>query len=339
MKRILRIALRAIGILAAILLIAGAAAYLRFADVPAIPATADANPALPGQEVLGVRLHVQSFGAPDAPVIIVLHGGPGGDHRSLLPLRALSDRYRVVFYDQRGAGLSERVADAALTLDDHVAELDALAKAHSPDRPVALVGHSWGAILAAAHLGLHPDRVSAAVLIEPGFLDGAGWRAFDARARPLVADQWQTLRGLGALLASGFRALHVTGPDGDARGDYFMGRMVAGFANHPANPYHCPGEAFDSPGWRIGARAMQAVPRQSGPGDMDALAARLVAFPGPVLLMAGACNDWIGAPLQKRHLDLFTKARLVEIPKAGHDVVDDRPVAAIAAIRAFLDPG
>lgn len=339
MNRMLRIALRAIGVLAAIVLVAGAAAYLRFADVPAIPATADANPALPGEVVLGLRLHVQTFGAPDAPVIIVLHGGPGGDHRSLLPLRALSDRHRVVFYDQRGAGLSERVADAALTLGNHVAELDALATAHSPDRPVILIGHSWGAILAAAYLGRHPDRVEKAVLIEPGFLDGAGWQAFEARARTLVADQWRTLRGLGALLATGFRALHVTGPDGDARGDYFMGRMVAGFADHPANPYHCPGEAFDSPAWRLGARAMQAVPRQSDPAEMDALAARLAVFPGPVLLMAGACNDWIGVPLQRRHLALFADARLVAIPQAGHDVVDDRPVAAIAAIRAFLDPG
>ena len=76
--------------------------------------TEDTN--LPSVDVAGIRLHFRRIeGPPEAPTIIVLLGGPGGDFRSLLALEALSDSHSVVFYDQRSAGLSERVRDDQLT--------------------------------------------------------------------------------------------------------------------------------------------------------------------------------------------------------------------------------
>jgi pimeloyl-ACP methyl ester carboxylesterase len=44
----------------------------------------------------------------------------GADYRYLLPLKALADDYRVVFYDQRGTGLSPRVPADSITLDSFV---------------------------------------------------------------------------------------------------------------------------------------------------------------------------------------------------------------------------
>ena len=130
---------------------------------------------LPSKEIAGVKLHMRIVvGPPDAQTIVVLHGGAGSDFRSLLGLSDLSDTHRVVFYDQRGAGLSERVPAELLTLDGYLEELDAVIALASPDRPVVLIGHSWGAMLASAYLGAHPDRVARAVLIEPGYLDAEG---------------------------------------------------------------------------------------------------------------------------------------------------------------------
>ena len=98
---------------------------------------------LPSQEIAGVRLHMRTLdGPPSAQSIVVLHGGAGGDFRSLLGLSALSDTHRVVFYDQRGAGLSERVPAEDLTLGGYLEELDAIIARTSPDRPVVLIGHS-----------------------------------------------------------------------------------------------------------------------------------------------------------------------------------------------------
>ncbi|MFG6593737.1 alpha/beta fold hydrolase [Sulfitobacter sp. 1A13368] len=182
----------------------------------------------------------------------MLHDGPGGDHRSLLALEALSDTYRVLFYDQRGAGLSERVTEARQGMADHLADLDALITAQG-DGPVLLIGHSWGAMLATAYLGHRPEVVSRAVLIEPGFLDAEGLTSFEARRAALS----RSPRVVWAGLLAGFRARGVTG-DAEAARDSIVGTVVHAFANHPANPYHCPGQTYDTPAWRFGSCASDA---------------------------------------------------------------------------------
>lgn len=325
----------ALWVLAALILATGGGAAWLFAatrGTRGVPATVTGDPALPRMEVGGVTLHATLHGPPGAPVIVVLHGGPGGDHRSLLPLAALADRYRVLFYDQRGAGLSERVPDGALTLATHLEELGTLLDRVSPDGPVTLIGHSWGAMLATAFLGYQPGRVTAAVLIEPGFLDAAEARAWQGRARRIMRRPAFLWRGLVA----GFEAMHVRGPDPSAREDYLTGRMMAQFASDPATGYACPGETYDSPLWRAGARAGPSVMAQIGTSALDALGRGAHRFAGPVLLMAGACSHWIGPDHQRGHMKLFRDVELAVIAGAGHDVVDDAPEAAVARIRAFL---
>ena len=329
MKRLLKV----LGMFAGLLVLAAAGLWIGTSGDYPVAATVTDDPALPAVDILGIRLHGEAYGPEDGPAVIVLHGGPGGDYRSLLPLAALAeDGLRVQFYDQRGAGLSERVDPDQLTLDSHLAELDALAEGLSPDAPVTLIGHSWGAMLASAYLGRHPARVDRAVLIEPGFLSAAEADAF-------MEEMQGYLRSPGALVQmglAGFRASHVRGPDPAAANDFLVGRLVHWFAAHPDNSYHCPGTPWDSPAWRFGAAAGQAVQAQASPADLDSLGA-VADFSGPVLLISGACDDWIGPPLQERHLALFADATHVVIEDAGHDVIDDQPAKALAVIRDFLE--
>lgn len=321
------------------LLALGTVLVIAEADPQPVPATVSRDPSLPRLEVAGVTLHAQRFGPDEAPAVVVLHGGPGADHRSLLPLRALAPGYHVVFYDQRGAGLSERAADPALTLEGHLEELDGVLRAVSPDKPAVLIGHSWGATLATAYLGRHPDRVTKAVLIEPGFLDAAGLAAWEDRAGGLIRGMLLSPAGLFDMGVTVAEAMMLDGPDADALQDYVTGHMVMRFADHPDTPYHCPGAPYDSPAWRFGARTQAALPASATPADLDAVAGAAGDWDGAALFLTGGCNDWIGTPLQTRHMAFFRDARLVEVPGAGHDVVDDRPEAALAAIRGFLDSG
>ena len=94
----------------------------------------------------------KTYGSEDAPVLIVLHGGPGADFRYLLNLSVLSDQYRVVFYDQLGTGLSQRVEAKDISVDTFVRDLDAVVEHFGRKRKVILLGHSWGAMLASAYL-------------------------------------------------------------------------------------------------------------------------------------------------------------------------------------------
>jgi proline iminopeptidase len=51
-----------------------------------VPATVTDDPSLPAIDIHVVRLHAETFGSPGNPVVLVLHGGPGGDYKSLLGL-------------------------------------------------------------------------------------------------------------------------------------------------------------------------------------------------------------------------------------------------------------
>src|SRR5262249_43336671 len=121
----------------------------------------------------GSRFHAQTFGDPSKPVVIFLHGGPGTDYRGLLRLTGLADDFFLVFWDQRGSGLSRRHDKSKLTIETYDADLDAIADKYSPGRPVFLVGQSWGAMYATEYIDKHPARVAGAVLIESGPLVGA----------------------------------------------------------------------------------------------------------------------------------------------------------------------
>ena len=297
-----------------------------------VPALVTQDDSLPSALIAGHRLHLRSVGPPGAPTIIVLHGGPGGDFRSLTALAGLADTRRVVFYDQRGAGLSERVPAEALSLDGHLEELAEVIDLVSPDRRVTLIGHSWGAMLALAHVAGDPDGVDRLVLIEPGYIDAAGRENWQRASRRFLSGP----RFLAAALANGLRAARVDGPDAHARKDFLIGRMVHAFASHPGNPYHC-GQGYTAPLWRFGALSSETW-EDAATSDIDLIGRGAESFDGPVLIMAGSCDTWLGADLQESHRGRFRDGQLVVVPNAGHDVIWDNPVEALGRIRTFLEP-
>ena len=100
--------------------------------------------------------------------IIVLHGGPDFDHGYLLPdLDRLADAFRLIYYDQRGRGRSaDHVLPEEVTLTSDVDDLDKV-RQHFHLESAALLGHSWGAVLALEYALRHPERVSHLILMNP----------------------------------------------------------------------------------------------------------------------------------------------------------------------------
>jgi proline iminopeptidase len=98
--------------------------------------------------------------------IIVLHGGPDFDHNYLLPdLDRLSDSFRLIYYDQRGRGKSAgQVLPKDVSIRSDVEDLESL-RGHYRLQSVAVLGHSWGALLAMEYAIRHPDRVSHLILM------------------------------------------------------------------------------------------------------------------------------------------------------------------------------
>lgn len=315
--------------------------YLAYSGQYAVPATTTDDPALPSRNVGGYRYHLEVFGLPTRPVVVVVHGGPGGDYRYLLPLRALSDEYQVVFYDQRGSGLSPRVGDGQLSLDQSVEDLRAIVGSVSPHAPVRLVGHAWGAMLSAAYLDRHPDQVSHAVLAEPAFLTserGNEWFESVRRMRPplsvpLVAGAWRAL----------MQSFYIYGPDADARADFLQTAISElDVPGHPLAPYQCGGDVKTAhlPSWRAGSRAFQGVVGSArddaGRFSVNMVSPNVERFPHKVLLVAGSCNTIIGAEAQRQNMGLFSNAELAVIEGAGHTMFGEKPEPSLAVLRRYL---
>jgi pimeloyl-ACP methyl ester carboxylesterase len=123
-------------------------------------APASGQSVLPGEPAIAYW----QIGEPSSDrVIVVVHGGAGVPHDYLRPeWDALAPLGRVVYYDQRGCGLSAR--PGSYTWQDHVADLERLIAQVSPGRPVVLAGSSWGSTLAAIYAKEHPADVQALVL-------------------------------------------------------------------------------------------------------------------------------------------------------------------------------
>lgn len=117
--------------------------------------------------VHGGRIWYKVVGSADAVPLVTVHGGPGVPHDYLEPLVALADERPVVFYDQLGAGRSDRSADLSLWHNDRfVDELGRLIDALELER-VHLLGQSWGTILATEYALTHPARLAGLVLASP----------------------------------------------------------------------------------------------------------------------------------------------------------------------------
>lgn len=113
----------------------------------------------------GVRLFFRAVGT-GRDTLVVLHGGPGFTLDYLADdFLPLTDRHTLIFYDQRGTGRSSLVSDSAALDGQRFAEdLEALRRHFRLER-MALLGHSWGAGVAALYAGRYPERIGRLIVV------------------------------------------------------------------------------------------------------------------------------------------------------------------------------
>ncbi|MCZ6596794.1 MAG: alpha/beta hydrolase [Planctomycetota bacterium] len=145
-------------------------------------------------------IEVRAYGS-SGPSVVVLHGGPGARGYMASVARGLAHSFRVLEPLQRRSG------GEPLTVAGHVADLHEVVESRCAGERPALVGSSWGAMLALAYGAAHPDRVGALVLVGSGTFDLAARE----RMRAILAERMNP--GFGEL----FDRLSVEVPDPDER--------------------------------------------------------------------------------------------------------------------------
>lgn len=244
-----------------------------------VPPTAAEDPNLPQLRVQVAgherALHLQTFGNASNPVAFVLHGGPGDDFKLLLPLSALSDRYFVVMWDQRGAGLSERIPKEELYIESFVEEIEAVRKSITPNQPVTLIGHSHGGILSARYAAKYPQNVSQLILLEPGALSAEGRKHYNGGAISFYDGQqffWQN---------------EVLSSSDHAAADYkAISLLPRAYRN-----FTCNNTPQAAPMWRFGAYHYYILQfTDAGGGNDYTWMDDLKQYTSDILLVSGTCG-------------------------------------------------
>lgn len=163
----------------------------------------------------GVMLRAHEWGRPDGPAILFVHGWSQCDMCWDAQVRSpLAERFRMVTFDNRGHGMSEKPFDGGCYADERLwaQDLAAVIEQTRLDRPV-LVAWSYGGFIVADYVRVHGDAgiagidlVDAAVLLQPpsfghigpGFLDNV----LDASAPDLRANIAAIRRFLRSCTAS-----------------------------------------------------------------------------------------------------------------------------------------
>jgi pimeloyl-ACP methyl ester carboxylesterase len=274
----------------------------------------------------GVSLWVHSVGggAPNAKVIVLVHGGPGLSLTYLKIFDLLASPARqVVSYDQRGSGLSTAPADGDYDIEAQVSDLDAV-RAWSGAQQITVIGHSWGGYLAAAYTALHPANVAALALIDalPPDLDAA------ATGEELLGERISQLQAEGLIP----NPLPPVQNNSCLADDEALTPAYLANPREPVNPSavwgsSCTESTADS--------ATEAYANDSG--EFPALVAALGQWRGKALVMQGA-GDPFGLGWSSTSVAELQSAQtqLVIVPGAGHFPWIERPGLVLLTLAKFI---
>jgi proline iminopeptidase len=271
-----------------------------------------------------VPLYWVEYGDPGAPPLLLLHGGPAASHDYLLPqMLALAEDRRLVTYDQRGGGRSRHDDDrAVIGWRDQVADVARVA-AELRVEPLAILGYSWGGLLAMLYATEAPDgRVAPPpaklALVDPAPITRAARLEFERelarrQASPAIAEARAELQ------RSGLRER-----DADAYRQRAFELSVAGYFADPAR-------ASELTPFRVMGRVQQSIWDSLGDYDLTDALSRVHV---PALVVHGRQDPIPLASSEAAARALGTTC--VVIDNAGHVPYVEQPDQLFALLRGFL---
>ncbi len=240
--------------------------------------------------------------------MIVLHGGPGAPGSAAGLARGIGQPFHVYEPFQR------RRDDRPLTVARHVGDLQQFIEQHCEVARPAVVGHSWGAMLALAHAAEHPQSVAGVALVGCGTFDPAARSRFEQ-----LCDE----RGDGDAHRARAR-LEADGPDPQQRLARWAALLRPIYAFDPIG--EDPADWFDAPGHGESWEDMLRLQRE---GVHPAAFAR---FRGRVVMLHGDFDPHPGPMIRDSLLPVLPQLEYRQFDRCGHE-----PWAERHARRAFFE--
>lgn len=275
--------------------------------------TVDQDLTLPSISVNGTQLHAETYGNPDSAMVVFLHGGPGGDYRNGLNAKQLAaNGYYVVFYDQRGSGLSKRHNKSSYSIQLMFDDLSAVIQHYrkSPTQKVFLFGHSWGAILAAGYINKYPSRINGVIFAEPGGFTSANLDEYGKRTRKLNLFS----EGTNDVL---YFNQFLTGKENDHEILDYKINISSSYTYEKGNSEGIEGP---SPFWRNGAVVLSSLGDISDKDGFD-FTTNLNLFTTKVLFLYGELNTAYGLEFANKEAVYFANKQISKVNGTGHEMI------------------
>jgi pimeloyl-ACP methyl ester carboxylesterase len=239
------------------------------------------------------------------PALVLLHGIGSGSGSWLQQLESPGGA-RLLAWDAPGYGTSTPLPVAAPTAADYADALAALLLVLKIDRLV-LVGHSLGALMAAAFAARHPQRLHGLVLLNPA--GGYG------NADPALREERLTSR---------LKMMEELGPSGLAE------QRAAQLLSPAAST-----EALELVRWnmrQLDPAGHEQAARMLADGKLVEDAAR---YPGPTLVMCGSEDRITPEPGCRKIAEAFARGTYRSLPGLGHASYVEAPAVVNAALAEF----
>jgi proline iminopeptidase len=257
----------------------------------------------------------------EGPTLVVLHGGPDFDHEYLLPeLDRLATSFHLIYYAQRGRGRSaEGVEPEDVSLESEIEDLDQVRRSFGLET-VAVLGHSWGGVLAMEYATRHPDRVSQLILVNTAPASHTDALALRAHLRSLrTPSEREAMEALSA--SSRYQAGDLA-----ADAEYHRIHFRPAFSRSDLlEPLVGRLRANFTPERVVLARAIELrLYADTWAREEYDLRPRLSRLDVPTLVLHGA-DDFIPVSLAANVADAIPGAVLSVLPQCGHFSYIERP--------------
>ena len=274
-----------------------------------------------------LRLNYVDWGNPDAPPLILVHGGQDHCRNWDWVAQDLRRDYHIIAPDLRGHGDSAYSPSGDYSMSAYVYDLAQLIHQQRL-APVRIIAHSLGGNIALRFTGVYPEAVSKLVAIEgmgpsPAMLKERSVRTVAERMRAWVDEK---------------RALAGRTPRRYASIEEALARMQA--ENRHLTPEQARyltvhGVSQNEDGtysWKFDNYVRSWSPVDVTTDEMHELWGNISC---PTLLVYGK-ESWASNPEKDGRLQHFKNARVAAFEGAGHWVHHDRLDAFLAEVRAFL---
>lgn len=279
--------------------------------------------------VAGAQLFFRAVG--NGRPLVILHGGPDFNHNYLLPeLDRLSSAFGLIYYDQRGRGRSARgVRPEDVTIESEVEDLDALRRYFGLDA-IAVLGHSWGGVLAMEYATRRPAHVSHLILLNTPPASHADYVRLREQRQATDAASLAKMRAISG------RPAYLAG-DIETEAEYYRAHFSKAVrrADHLASVVGRLRAHF-TPADIVKARAIEErLYAQTWLLPGYDLLARLRKLGAPTLIIHGD-HDLIPFECSNHVAQAVSGSRLVVLADCGHFAYLERPAEVLDAIVGFL---